>query len=76
MTLELMECEAQVLKLPVKERAILAERLITSLDSYDDSDNERLWVKEAEERYQQYKNGTITARLASDVLRDARLEIK
>ena len=76
MSPELEECEAQVLKLPVEDRALLAEHLIASLDSVEDSENERLWVKEAENRYQQYKSGNISARPAADVLRDARSGIK
>jgi putative addiction module component (TIGR02574 family) len=76
MSPELKEYEAKVLKLPVEDRAILAEHLIASLDSIEDSENEQLWVKEAERRYQQYKSGNISARPASDVIRDARNKIK
>lgn len=68
--------EARALKLPPAERAALAERLIASLDNLDASENERLWVEEAERRYEQYKKGRIPARLASDVLRDARSAIR
>ena len=70
------ECQAQALKLSPKERAILAEHLIASLDARDDAENERLWLIEAERRYQEYKKGNIPARPASDVLRDARSAIK
>ncbi len=75
MSPELKECEAQVLKLSVSDRALLAEHLIASLDSVDDVENEQLWVDEAERRYQQYKQGNISARPAVDVLRDARCAI-
>ena len=76
MSPELQECEAQIMRLPVNERATLAERLITSLDSLNDSENERLWIDEAERRYQKYKNGNISARPAVDALRDARSSIR
>ncbi len=76
MSPELKECEDQVLKLPVEDRALLAEHLIASLDSVEDSENERLWVEEAERRYQQYKNGNISARSATDAISDARSRIK
>jgi len=76
MSPELKECEAQILKLPIKDRALLAEHLIASLDAVDDSENERLWLDEAERRYQQYKNGDVSARPATEVLRDARSRIK
>ena len=76
MSPELKECEAQALKLHPQERATLAEHLIASLDSLDDSENERLWLEEADRRYQEYKKGNIPARPADDVLRDARSAIK
>ena len=76
MSPDLKECEAQALKLPPKERALLAERLIASLDATDDAENERLWVEEAERRYEEYKKGNISARPAEDVVRDARSTIR
>ncbi len=50
MSSELKECEAKALKLNLKERAALAEHLIASLDIVDDSENERLWLEEADRR--------------------------
>ena len=76
MSPDLKECEAWMLKLPVKDRALLAEHLIASLDAVEDSENERLGVEEADRRYQQFKSGNISARPAMDVLRDARSQIK
>ncbi|MFH0802134.1 MAG: addiction module protein [bacterium] len=46
------------------------------MDAVDDSENERLWVEEAERRYQQYKSGKVSSRPAADVLRDARSSIR
>ncbi|OGV64669.1 MAG: hypothetical protein A3K19_30055 [Lentisphaerae bacterium RIFOXYB12_FULL_65_16] len=76
MSPKLKECEALALKLPSRERAVLAEHLIASLDELDDAENERLWLEEANRRYQEYKKGTIGARDAKDVLRDARAAIR
>lgn len=76
MSPELMECESTALKLPVQERAALAERLIESLDVLDDREVEFLWVREAEQRYSEFKAGIVSSRLASDVLRDARARIQ
>ena len=76
MSPDLEKCEAQALKLPPKERAILAEHLIASLDSLDDAENERLWLEEADRRYQEYKKGNISARPAEEVLRDAYSVVK
>ncbi|MCK4401903.1 addiction module protein, partial [bacterium] len=60
MSANLKEFEAQALKLPLTDRALLAEHLIKSLDTVNDAENERLWVKEAERRYHEYKNGNIS----------------
>jgi len=76
MSPDLKQCEARALKLSPRERAVLAERLITSLDSLDGSENEQLWVEEAERRHKEYLKGRITARPAGDVLRDARTAIR
>ncbi|MFT5239929.1 MAG: putative addiction module component (TIGR02574 family) [Candidatus Promineifilaceae bacterium] len=76
MSPDLKECEAQALKLKPEERAALAEHLIASLDALDDSESERLWIAEADRRYQEFKQGNVSARPAEDVLRDARSVIK
>jgi putative addiction module component (TIGR02574 family) len=76
MSRELMECEAQALQLPPPQRATLAKHLIASLDKIDDAQNEELWLEEADRRYQEYKKGSISARSADDVIRDARTAIK
>jgi len=73
---DLKECEAQALRLTPGERAILAERLIASLDSLDGAENERLWIVEAERRYQAYKQGELSARPAEEALRDAQAGLK
>lgn len=72
MAINFQECEAQALRLPARERAMLAEHLIKSLDELDDAEIERLWVEEADRRYQAFKRGEISARSAEDVMREAR----
>ncbi len=76
MSPQLIECEAQALKLPPTERAALAEHLIASLDDLSDEQNEQLWLDEADRRYREYKIGAISARPAEGVLRDARAAIQ
>ena len=75
MSPNLKECEESVLKLPAAERAALVEHLIESLDFLDDAENERLWVEEAERRYQAYKQGLVSARPVVDAIREARARI-
>ena len=73
MTPDMKKCEAQALKLSPEERALLAEHLLASLNAQEDKENEQVWLQEANGRYQEYKQGNMTARVAEDVLRDARV---
>jgi putative addiction module component (TIGR02574 family) len=75
MATTLERCEQQARTLPLAQRALLIERLIGSLDEPDDAECERLWVAEAERRYAAYQAGTIPARSATDVFRDARAKL-
>nr|VFK31222.1 MAG: putative addiction module component, TIGR02574 family [Candidatus Kentron sp. MB]VFK75398.1 MAG: putative addiction module component, TIGR02574 family [Candidatus Kentron sp. MB] len=66
------ECKQKSGQLPLSERALLIEHLVTTLDDLNEKECERLWVAEAERRYLEYRHGNITARSADDVFRDAR----
>ena len=70
------EIENEVLNLPLKERAILVEHLIVSLDKGEDVDAEELWLQEAEKRYEKYKEGKTTSRPLEQVLQDIKSKIK
>ena len=76
MSSELKNFELKALKLPLKERAALAESLINSLDSSGRAENEKVWLEESEKRYEEYKKGNIASRQAVDVMRDARNNIQ
>src|SRR5207247_9043162 len=66
------DIEAEVLKLDPQARARLAKRLLESLESLSDEENERLWAEEADRRDADWDSTPGTARPAADVLRDAR----
>ena len=66
------QIEMELLKLDVKSRALLAEKLLKSLDQLSDSENEQLWAEEALRRHQELLEGTTTSRSAEDVLHDVR----
>ena len=70
------EIEAEALKLDPKARARLAEKLLESLESLSDQENERLWAEEADRRDVDWDSAPGTARSAADVLRDARAKLK
>jgi putative addiction module component (TIGR02574 family) len=72
----LAQCEELAFQLPVNERAILAEHLIKSLDDIDDEELERVWLEEADRRYQAYKSGAISSKSSEEVFREARLRIR
>jgi putative addiction module component (TIGR02574 family) len=70
------ELESKVLKLPRRERARLAQRLISSLDPKADRDVEKLWLQEAERRLGELKSGRIAGIPADKVLRKARSTLR
>jgi hypothetical protein len=68
------ELEAEALKLSPQDRARLAERLLESLESLTDAENDRLWADEAAQRDAAWDQAA--ARPAAGVLRDARARLK
>ena len=70
---EAVEC---ALKLSRKERARLAQRLISSLDQGVDADTERLWLAEAERRLAELKSGKVTAIPADKVVKKVRSALR
>ena len=70
------EIEAEALKLDPQARARLAEKLLESLETLSDQENERLWAEEADRRDADWDSAPGCARPAADVLRDARAKLK
>ncbi len=70
------ELESKALRLPPKERARLARRLISSLDSKVDVDVDRLWLQEAERRLGELKSGKAAGIPADKVIRKARSTLR
>jgi putative addiction module component (TIGR02574 family) len=70
------EVESQALKLSRRERARLAQRLISSLDQEVDADAERLWLAEAERRLADLKSGKVAAIPAARVIRKVRAALR
>lgn len=76
MPLKVKEIEEEALRLPSHDRAQLVEYLIKSLDEEEDPEAEKLWIEEAERRYQKYKEGKIKAKQAESVFKEARLKLE
>jgi putative addiction module component (TIGR02574 family) len=73
--MSLDELEAAALKLEPKARARLAERLLDSLEELSPEENARMWAEEAQRRADALDAGTLKARSAEDVFRDAQARI-
>ena len=70
------ELESQALKLSHRQRARLAQRLISSLDQDVDADAERLWLAEAERRLAELKLVKVVAIPAERVLKKVRAALR
>src|SRR3989442_15716485 len=64
--------EAEALKLPAKERARVAERLLASLEGEADPESQRLWLEEAEQRLDELFGGKAKGIPAERVFKKAR----
>lgn len=69
---DLAHLEAEVLKLAAGDRARLAEKLIASLETFTEEENERIWLEEAARRDAELDADPSRGRPAEDVLRELR----
>jgi len=67
---------SKALKLFRRQRARLAQRLISSLDQGRDPDAEKLWLQEAERRLGELKSGKVAGIPAAKVIRKARCMLR
>lgn len=74
MTIEQLAIE--LLGLPAKARAALAEKLIASLEEEASGDVDALWAEVAERRLKEAESGTVSLRPAEAVLADARSRLR
>lgn len=73
--MSLKELEAEIKKLDLKDRALLAKRIVASLDELSEAEIEALWVEEAERRLDEMEKGLVTEIPAKEALRRARAAI-
>jgi putative addiction module component (TIGR02574 family) len=73
---KIKEIEKEALKLSIRERARLAEYLISSLDEEEDPEAERLWIEEAKRRYKEYKEGKVKTKPAKLVFKKVHSKLK
>jgi hypothetical protein len=73
--MSIKEIEAEIKKLDLKERAMLAKRLVESLDELSTAEIEALWVEEAEARLDELEQGLADEIPAEEALRRARMAL-
>ena len=73
--MDLQTLETEALKLNSSARARLAERLLQSLETLSEAENEQLWAEEAQRRHQELEAGTVAGRSADEVFREARARL-
>lgn len=73
--MDLEKLETEALKLIPRLRAQLAEKLLRSLETLSDAENERLWAEEALRRYDELETGAVAGRTAEEVFREARARL-
>lgn len=60
MSKALLKIEREAVRLPVKDREVLAERLMRSVKHQPLTQVEEAWVEEAERRFAAWRRGTRT----------------
>ena len=71
MARKLNDLENDAMQLSQWERALLVERLLATLDPGEDVNAEQHWLREAEKRYQKYRDGAIESKPSKQVFEDA-----
>lgn len=66
------DIERQAKLLPLKQKAELARILIEALETSVDADVERLWIEEAQRRYDAFLKGELEALSGEEVMNRAR----
>lgn len=73
---DLASIEEQAARLPHRERARLALRLIESLEPGQDEDVDALWLDEAERRLRDYERGRTNAREADEAVAEIERQLE
>jgi putative addiction module component (TIGR02574 family) len=76
MSSNLDQLTADAMKLPLRDRVQLAQRLVSTLDDEVEGDTEALWFAEAERRLEELRSGKVQGISAEDSFRNAREALK
>ena len=72
MSTNLDQLTADAMKLPLRDRVQLAQRLVSTIDDEVETDTEALWFAEAERRLEEPRSGKVQGISAEDSFRNAR----
>ena len=63
---------ADAMKLPLRDRVQLAQRLVSTIDDEVETETEALWFAEAERRLEELRSGKVQGIDSEDAFRTAR----
>ena len=72
MSTNLDQLTADAMKLPLRDRVMLAQRLVSTLDDEVETGTEELWFAEAERRLGELRSGKVEGIESDDAFRSAR----
>ena len=76
MSSNLEQLTADAMKLPLRDRVQLAQRLVSTIDDEVESDTEALWFAEAERRLEELRSGKVQGIDSEEAFRTAREALK
>ena len=76
MSTQFDEVVEDAMKLPVRERVRLAQRLVDSVDEESEGDVSELWQAVAERRLEELESGAVEGIDATEVFKKARQALK
>jgi putative addiction module component (TIGR02574 family) len=76
MSINLDQLTADAMKLPLRDRVQLAQRLVSTIDEEVEADIEALWFAEAERRLDELRSGKVEGVNSEDAFRTAREALK
>jgi putative addiction module component (TIGR02574 family) len=76
MSTNLDQLTADAMKLPLRDRVQLAQRLVATLDDEIETGAEELWFAEAERRLKELGNGKVEGIDSEEAFRTAREALK
>jgi putative addiction module component (TIGR02574 family) len=72
MSTTLDQLTADAMKLTLRDRVQLAQRLVSTLDDEVETETEALWFAEAERRLEELRSGRVPGITSDDAFRTAR----